>query len=112
MKLLAFIAMATVLAGCGDGGSARTAGSANKNEMAASACDAYAKGQLAEKTYRLDHATLAASMTDAGDGSNFLHGPIVINPGLSSESKQSLECTVRWVAGKDQPDVLKMQFIW
>ena len=54
----------------------------------------------------------AASMKDAGDGSSFLHGPIVIDPGLSSESKQTLECTVRFVEGKEQPDVLKMQFIW
>ena len=107
MKLCAVIAISMVMAGCGGKN-----GGGSKNEQAANACDTYAKSQLADKTYTLDHPALAASMADAGDGSSFLKGPIVIDPGLSSESKQTLECTVRFVEGKDQPDVLKMQFIW
>jgi outer membrane murein-binding lipoprotein Lpp len=107
MKLLAMVAMGALLAGCGGSG-----GGGSKNQLAATACDAYAKIQLEDKTYKLDDAVLAASMTDVGDGSNFLHGPIIIQPGLAAESKQTLECTVRFVPGKDQPDVLKMQFIW
>ena len=107
MKLVAVMAMVALLAGCGGGGAG-----GGKNELAANACDAYAKTQLADKTYQLDHAALASSMADAGDGSSFLHGPITIDPGLSSESRQTLECTVRFIAGKELPDVLKMQFIW
>ncbi|MBP8098663.1 MAG: hypothetical protein KAY03_05030 [Arenimonas sp.] len=107
MKVVAMIATFALLAACGGGGSA-----GSKNELAASACDAFAKVQLEDKTYTLDHAVLAASMADAGDGSNLLRGPIVIEPGRSSESKQTLECTVRFGPGKEQPDVLKMQFIW
>ena len=107
MKLVLAIAVSAVLAGCGGGGSG-----SSKNELAATACDVYAKGQLGDKIYKLDHAALASSLADAGDGSNFLHTPITIDPGLSSESKQTLECTVRFVPGKEQPDVLKMQFIW
>ena len=105
MKLVAVVATLALLAGCGGAGG-------SKNELAASACEAYAKGQLTEKTYQLDHALLAASMAEVGDGSSSLRSPITINPGLASESKQTLECTVRFVAGKEQPDVLKMQFIW
>lgn len=107
MKLVAVMAMVALLAGCGGGGAG-----GGKNELAANACDAYAKTQLADKTYQLDHAVLASSMADVGDGSSSLHGPITIDPGLSSESKQTLECTVRFVDGKELPDVLKMQFIW
>jgi len=107
MKLVAAMALTGLLVACGGEG-----GAGSKNELAASACDAYAKTQLADKTYQLDHAALAASMTDVGGGSNFLKGPITIDPGRSSESKQTLECTVRFVPGKEQPDVLKMQFIW
>lgn len=107
MKVVAMIAMGVLLTGCGGG-----TGDGNKNELAANACDAFAKIQLEDKTYTLDKVALAASMADAGDGSSFLHGPIVIEPGRSTESKQTLECTVRFVPGKDQPDVLKMQFIW
>lgn len=107
MKAVALIAVGALLAGCGgkDAGGSR-------NELAASACDAFAMAQLEDKTYTLDHASLAASMTEVGDGSSFLHAPIIIEPGRSTESKQTLECTVRFVPGKDQPDVLKMQFIW
>jgi hypothetical protein len=108
MKWLAAAAMGTLLAGCGGDGS----GAGSKNELAAKACDAYAKLQLEDQTYKLDLAALASSMADAGEGSSFLHAPIVIQPGLTSENKQTLECTVRFVAGKAEPDVLKMQFIW
>lgn len=107
MKLVLAITVSTLLAGCGGGDSA-----SSKNELAANACDVYAKGQLGDKTYKLDHAALASSLADAGDGSSFLHTAITIDPGLSSESKQTLECSVRFVPGKEQPDVLKMQFIW
>ena len=105
MRLVATIAVVALLAGCGGGAGGR-------NELAVSACDAYAKVQLADKTYQLDHAALAASMKDLGDGSSFLRGPITVDPGRSTESKQMLECTVRFDPGKEKPDVLKMQFIW
>lgn len=107
MKVVAMIATGALLAGCGGGGSG-----ASKNELAANACDAFAKTKLEEKAYTLDLVALAASMADAGDGSSLLRGPIIVEPGRSTESKQTLECTVRFVPGKEQPDVLKMQFIW
>ena len=84
----------------------------SKNELAANACDTYAKSQLEDKTYKLDHAELAKSMADAGDGASLLRGPITIEPGLASETKQTLECRVQFVEGKDSPDVINMQFIW
>lgn len=107
MKLQACVCVVTGLALAGCAGP-----EVGRNDMAANACDAYAKNQLADKTYTLDHDALAASLKDLGDGSTFLRSPIVINPGLGSQSKQTLECTVRFVPGKEQPDILKMQFIW
>ncbi len=116
MRLLAAFASAalcgSILAGCGGSGAGGAAAGTTRNDLAATACEVYAKGQLGDKTYKLDHAALAASMKDAGDGASRLSSPITIEPGLSSESKQSLECSVRFVAGKDAPDVLSMQFIW
>ena len=111
MKLVVLVLMLLALVGCGDKGSAASGGN-SRNELAATACENFAKGQLAEKSYQLDHAVLAKSMADAGDGASVLRSPITIDPGLSSESKQSLECTVRFVAGKDAPDVINLQFIW
>jgi hypothetical protein len=96
-----------VLAGCGGGG-----GGGSQADQAATACDNYAKAQLVDKTYQLDKAALAASMQAAPDGTQFLKAPIVVEPGRTGESKQTLECSVRFTAGKDTPDVIKMQFIW
>ena len=109
MKLtaIALLLMLMALAACSN-----KAGGGGKNELAATACDTYAKSQLEDKTYQLDHAELAKSLADSGDGSSILRGPITIEPGLASESKQTLECRVRFVAGKDSPDVINMQFIW
>ena len=104
-------ASAVFLGGCGgDGGGAAPA--ASRNGLAAKACADYAHGQLGDKTYALDQAVLGASLQEGADGTAALRGPIVVNPGLPSESKQVLECSVRFVAGKDAPDVLAMQFIW
>jgi len=96
-----------LLAACGGAG-----GPGGKNGAAAKACDAYAKGQLGEKTYALDLSMLAASMKDAADGTMTLEAPITIEPGLASEMKESLHCTVRFAEGKDEPDVINLQFIW
>lgn len=109
MKLTAItvLLMLMTVAACSN-----QAGGGSKNELAASACDTYAKSRLEDKTYQLDHAELAKSMADSGDGSAILRGPITIEPGLASESKQTLECRVRFVEGNDSPDVINMQFIW
>ena len=110
MKLALPLLILSMLAGCSkDAASGASAG--GPNGLAATACETYAKGQLAEKTYQLDHAALAASMAKSGD-SDVLRAPITIDPGLSSESKQTLECTVRFEPGKDTPDVINLQFIW
>lgn len=108
MKLIALTLLLLVLVACAQ----KNAAGSSQNELAATACEAYAKGQLPDKTYQLDHAELARSMTGGSDGTQLLKAPITIDPGLSSESKQSLECTVRFVEGKPAPDVINMQFIW
>ena len=108
MKLVAALAATALLAGCGGGGGS----GGGQAAAAAEACDAYAKSQLGDKLYTLDKDALGKSMLAAADGSMQLKGPIVIEPGTASESKQTLECAVRFTEGKPAPDVLKMQFIW
>ena len=106
MRIVAGVLASAVLAGCGGGG----AGGGGQADIAATACDAYAKAQLASKTYQLDKAALAYSMKQEADGTFSLKAPIVVEPGRSTESKQTLECSVRFTG--DNADVLKMQFIW
>ena len=111
MRLIAVAGMAALAAGCGGAGSGGD-GATTRNGLAAAACAEYAHGQLGDKPYALDQAVLGASMTAGADGTAALKGPIVINPGAPGESKQTLECSVRFVEGRDAPDVLAMQFIW
>jgi len=114
MRWLAVVVSAGLLAACGGGGAGggTPPAAATRNSAAAAACAEYAHGQLGDKPYQLDQAVLAASMAPGADGTAALRGPIVINPGVPSESKQTLECSVRFVDGRAAPDVLSMQFIW
>jgi hypothetical protein len=96
------------VAGCGGGGG----GDGGQGGLAAEACEVAAKAALGDKTFALDKPALAASMKAQTDGSQLLKGPVTVEPGLASESKQTLECSVRFAAGKATPDVLRVQFIW
>ena len=100
------VLVALGMAGCGN------AGGGSQNTIAAKTCEESARTQLGDKTYELDSAALAASMAAQPDGSQLLKGPITVQPGLAAESKQTLECAVRFVEGKAAPDVLRLQFIW
>jgi hypothetical protein len=114
MRWMSVVGSAALLAACGGGGAGgdEPPAASTRNTLAATACAEYAHGKLGEKPYQLDQAALAASMVPGTDGTAALRGPLVINPGVASESKQTLECSVRFVDGRDAPDVLAMQFIW
>ena len=110
MRTWVVITMAAALAACGGGGG-QTAGG-TPNDMAAQACVEASKSRLEGKLYELDVAALGASMKDAPNGEKFLTAPIVIEPGLTSEVKQIVECTVRFTEGKPTPDVVGFVFNW
>jgi hypothetical protein len=101
------MAAGLALTACGKGG-----GGGGQGGLAAKACEDAARAQLGEKTFAVDLAALGDAMKAQPDGSQLLKGPITVEPGLATESKQTLECSVRFVAGKDAPDVLRVQFIW
>jgi hypothetical protein len=98
-----------VLAACGGG---EAGGGDSPNDLAARACEDAAKSRLEGKLYTLDVAALGASMKDAPNGEHFLTAPIVIEPGLTSEVQQIVECTVRFSEGKPAPDVVGFVFNW
>jgi hypothetical protein len=79
---------------------------------AAAACEAELKRRLGDKLYELDTAALAASMQDAGNGAKKLAAPVTTEPGLTSEAKQIMECTVRFAEGKEMPDIVGFGFNW
>lgn len=99
-----------VLVACG-GGADSGAGS-DRSTLAAQACQASAESRLSGKIYELDLQALGASMKDAPNGEQFLTAPIVIEPGLTTETKQIIECSVRFSDAKPQPDVVGFGFTW
>ena len=109
MRSWLVVSVTVVLAACGGG---EGGGGGGPNEQAALACEAAAKSRLEGKLYTLDLAALGASMKDAPNGEKFLTAPIVIEPGLTSEVKQIVECTVRFSEGKPAPDVVGFVFNW
>lgn len=100
---------ALVLAACA-GDEAGAGGSSS--DLAAQACKAATESRLDGKLYDMDLKALAASMRDASNGEKFLTAPITIEPGLTSEVKQVVECTVRFTDAKPQPDVVGFVFNW
>lgn len=101
------VSMALLLAACGGEGGA---GGGGPGDVAAEACRAAAESRLEGKLFELDLAALAASMKDAPNGEKFLTAPITIEPGLTSETKQIVECTVRFTG--ERADVVGFVFNW
>ena len=99
--------LVTALAACGG----KADGPGGKSGAAASACDAFAKNKLADKQYTLDLNVLAASFTESAERSGNMTAPIIIEPGLTTELKQTFKCELRFSAD-DIPEVLNVSFIW
>lgn len=98
------LAIGLLLAACGGGG--------DRASLAAQACDAATRERLEGKDYQLDLTVLAGSMKDKPDGSQLLTAEVVVEPGLATEAKQIIECSVRFAQGKNEPDVIGFVFNW
>jgi len=107
MKWISIALLVIGLAAC----SGETSGPVGKAGAAATACDTFVKSKLEGKQYKLDLTVLAASMKANTSGGSDLMAPIIIEPGLTTEVKQSIECEVRFDA-TDKPEVLTVNFIW
>ena len=112
MRTWLVITMTAALSACGGGDGTGATGGGSPADLAAKACEEASKSRLEGKLYDLDVSALAASMKDAPNGEKFLTAPIVIEPGLTSEVKQIVECTVRFSDAKPAPDVVGFGFNW
>jgi hypothetical protein len=104
-KRIVFISFCMAIAACG-----QSANNDTPQQSAAAACEAEAISRIGEKTYQLDIAALAASAKMAEDVWE-LSVPVIINPGLRDEVKQTLECKVRVQQGKPN-EVTYINFIF
>lgn len=109
MRIWVVVTLAAAMTACG--GTSEGGGDTPEGQ-AATACKAELERRLEGKLYELDMAALAASMQDAGNGTKKLSAPVTTEPGLTSEAKQIMECTVRFADGKAAPDIVGFGFNW
>lgn len=109
MRIWAVVVLAVAVTACGD-----KEGNVDDSPagLAATACKTELERRLEGKLYELDLAALGASMQDAGNGTKKLSAPVTTEPGLTSEAKQIMECTVRFSEGRAAPDIVGFGFNW
>lgn len=104
-RTLFFIALCMAIAACGE-----SASNDSPQQRAALACEAEAKARLGDSTHQIDTAALAQSAAQE-DGSWKLQAPVVVNPGLRNETRQTVHCTIRLVDGQPA-EVTYINFIF
>lgn len=94
IPMMSAAALGAVLAGCGG------------TSEAVSVCEAAVAERLPGRTYQLDADALRESAREDGEGIVFLQAPLVIDPGMTIEQRQTVECRVRG------GDIISLNFIW
>lgn len=78
--------------------------------QALEACAEAVAQKLVGKEYRLDRTAMQASAADDGTGVIAMSGGLLVNPGMTNEEKQSVQCKARVENGK--ADVVSLSIIW
>ncbi|MDZ4349206.1 MAG: hypothetical protein U1A22_06695 [Xanthomonadaceae bacterium] len=101
MRTLIFVCMLVVLAAC-----------AGKEQKIVSACESAVAERLAGKTYRLDSDALRTSLQTDASGVSSVRAEVILDPGMSGEQTQTVECSARFEDGQSNPVVIALNFIW
>src|SRR5688572_15369243 len=109
MRTWLMVPVAAALVACSGSGAG---GGSTPADLAATACEAELERRLEGKLYELDKAALVASIKDAESGTRMLTAKVIIEPGLTSQVEQIMECKVRFAEGKETPDIVGFGFNW
>lgn len=101
MRVTTILVLAVLLAGCGGRGA-----------DALAVCEDAIAERLTGKNYRLDAKALLASAREEGENVLVLTGEVVIEPGMTHEQKQTVECKARFAPGQSRLDVISLNFVW
>lgn len=101
MRMTMAVLLCALLAGCG-----------GREGDALAACEAAIAERLEGKTYRLEAEAMRASARAEGEDVLVLTGTVVIDPGMTHEQQQTVECKARFTAGQSRPDVISLNFVW
>lgn len=102
MVLRSLVVVATVLcmSGCGK----------DPTVKAIDACAAAVAKKVEGKPYKLDRAAMQGSAKSEDAGVISMSGGLIVNPGMSNEEKQAVQCKAR-VTDKGA-DVVSLTLIW
>ncbi len=98
-RILAAQAIAALAAGCG-----------GRADEAARVCLEAAQAKAAGQSIDLNAKALAAHATPDGEDAFLIRAPIVLDAGLSGESKQTLDCRVRITA--NGAEIISLTFVF
>ncbi|HBK57154.1 MAG TPA: hypothetical protein DDZ76_12850 [Xanthomonadales bacterium] len=87
-------------------------GCAGNDGKIVTACENAVAERLGDKPFRLDPHLLRSTLQTDAAGVSSLRGPVVLDPGLSSEKTQTVECSARFEPGQSEPVVISLNFIW
>lgn len=99
-RSVAILVTVLCMSGCGKDPTAK----------AIDACAAAVAQKVEGKAYKLDHAAMQASAADDGTGVISMSGGLIVNPGMSNEEKQAVQCKAR--VTDNGADVVSLTLIW
>jgi len=99
-RTMALIAAVTCASGC----------SKDPTAQALDACAAAVAHKVEGKTYKLDRAAMQASAVNDGSGVIAMSGGLIVNPGMTNEEKQTVDCKAR--VTDSGADVVSLTLIW
>jgi hypothetical protein len=83
----------------------------NRNDQAATACNAEIGKRLAGKTYEIDVGDLATHAKTESADTLLLSSTAIFDKGLTTQYKQTYDCRVRFDKS-GTPSVIFLEFIW
>jgi len=101
LRALSLAALGLALAACGN----------DRNHTAAQACGDEIAKRMAGKSYELSVGDFARNAKSESADTLLLSSAVTFDKGLSTESKQTFDCRVRFDAA-GVPSVLYLQFNW
>lgn len=102
MRTALLVLAAIALSGCGE----------TDTDRAVAACKAAIAEKLADKNYDISDSEMRAGTSEEQSDLVHVAAPIVFDAGLPREYTQTFDCRVRFTAGKEQPDVISLNFTW
>jgi hypothetical protein len=87
-------------------------GCSSRESRAVDACEKAIASRITDKQFRVDRSDMAANAAAEGDDIIRIKSTIVFDPGLPREETQNFDCRARFVAGRNDPDIIALSFVW